>query len=322
MAMNLIQARQTTRAWMRSNGYDTSLYADAIIDRAISDCGEELARDTILLQKVSDIALTVNISDLPSMPTGFRPDRLMSAYLSGDNVVVVPPQWGYSPYTQIGAPSNTYGSPRSQLGLIAFQQLQELEYAYRTAIPNGVSGTVTLFTQQPQLMAFIDRFGTCGKVFPCPDQNYTMKMVWNDLFTNWVIGTQGAWSASVMYQPGDVVSSGGDTYQALIQNTNIAVGTASTWLDNGAGSLTAPGSVTFQVPDDYMQPILIDGAPGKAQFNEPLGAFGERALERWNAFVRKMADKGDLGEKFFQMEPARRGGGYQDGTLGFGNGGY
>ena len=317
MATTLLQARARVRAWLRSNGYDSTLYPDAIIDTAISDCGEELARLSILLQQNSDLTLTNGSPALPAMPTGFRPDRLMSAYLIGDNVQVVPPQWAYAPYCQIGAPANIYGNPRSQLGLMPYQQLLELEYAYRTAIPQGSGGSPTLFSGQPQIMAFTDRTGI-GKVFPCPNQDYTMRMVWNALFTNWTIGTQGAWSASTVYQPGDVVSSGGNLYQAIIQNSNIAVGTASTWTSLGAGSLTAPGSVTFQIPDDYLNTLIIWGCPATVQFNEPLGAFAESARVKWNKFVKDMGDQGDLGENFFQQEPAQRGGGAYGGVLGFG----
>ena len=73
MSINLAIARVTVRGWLRSNGYDATLYTDSQIDQAIADCGEEVARKTILLRKTSQITLTINDNTLPAMPTNFRP---------------------------------------------------------------------------------------------------------------------------------------------------------------------------------------------------------------------------------------------------------
>lgn len=308
MSTSLLTARLTVRTFMRQNGYDTTLYNDYQIDNAIADCGEQLARETRLLQIVGTLTLGMGSITLPTMPANFRPDRLMSAYLVGDNIQVFPRNGQfYSPYFSQSAPVAAPGVNRSMLDLAPYQQVLTETYAFRTPV---TSGTVTLFTGQPQKIAFKDRTGN-GIVFPQPDQNYSAEMIWNNLFATWTLGTQGPWSSTVTYQPGDVVSTGGHNYQALVNsaaNLNQTPASSPTyWTDLGAATaVTPPDAVTFPLVDDYLRAILMFGAPSRIQYSEPLGGYAARAREQWDAFVKEMGSRGDLGENYFQRAPANR----------------
>ncbi len=68
-----------------------------------------------------------------------------------------------------------------------------------------------------------------------------------------------------------------------------------------------PITVTFNIVDDYMRPVLIYGAPATLQYNDVTSKYAMNAKELWADFIRTMAAKGDLGEKVIDRSPAQRG---------------
>lgn len=80
--MNLASARDFVRQFARNAG-DSSIHPDANIDRAIQLACDEFLRRTRLLRTVSTLSLSLGSAALPALPTGFRPERLIRAYIAG-----------------------------------------------------------------------------------------------------------------------------------------------------------------------------------------------------------------------------------------------
>ncbi len=309
--MNLLAARLMIQSQLHSNGFDPTTYTAFVLDNALADCGEELARKTVCLFRTDTISLATGVSTIApgSLPTGFRPDRFKTAYLTGSNVHVdAYPSGYYNPDLVEGAPIIPMGiRRRATLINRSFEQLNEQAIFWRDQ------------TGQPSDIAFSTRLGV-GAVVPVPDDTYNLTLKWNDLFATaaWRQGTRGAWAVGTQYYPGDIVeagSSGSVTTGTIYQGTtpNLAVAPSSnttTWVSLGAGTLTAAAGITINLVDDYLRPVLLYGAPSRLQYNEPGNAYAMNARAQWDAFVLSMKEEGDLGESVIQAEPTARGGGY------------
>jgi len=155
---------------------DPTAYDDFSKDFAHKTAAEEIIRRCDLLLRVDAITLLANSNTLPTLPTGFRPDRLVMAYLTGTNVQVN--DWGLSPeapYLSIGAPHNSPWRPDTcRLKLVDLETLLNLT----DAAP---------FKGQPVQLCF-DTL-TTGLTYPERDQAYTANLRWNDFYTTWTDGS-------------------------------------------------------------------------------------------------------------------------------------
>ncbi len=273
------------------------------VDLAFSSRCDELIRRAWLLLSINTITATANDNTIPTMPANFRPDRLKQAYLTGSNVIVnTGSMEGYSPYYSIGAPLIPWDRYQTaNLRLAPYIEVLNKTLAYQNSGGGSITG-------QPTDIAF-DQISGSGLFFPTPDQNYSCTIRWNQLFTTWSFGTQGAWSSAIQYYVGDVVSNGGHTYQAILPSLNVAVGTASTWTDLGVSTITAPASVTFNLPDDYLLPVIQKGVRATLlQVDKDNANLAATALKEWNDYLVEMESKGDLGENFVTQTPSYSGG--------------
>jgi hypothetical protein len=175
----LTDAITKVRYYARSAGSSTA-YTDAEITDAIQTVCDEFIRITKCTKRVDTISLTAAAAGvLPTLPTGFRPDRLISAYLTGSNVVSSSSGY-YNPIYGEGR-RDGWGPPYSAtLGVIPYQQLIEMKY----------TGAVT---GQPQYLAFSSGVveSAAGEVFPVPGETYTANLLWFKAFSTadstWVI---------------------------------------------------------------------------------------------------------------------------------------
>ena len=186
MALTIAMGRTFVQNNLRSNGFDTTLYNTTNIDQAISEAGEELAREAVLLRTTQTAPLASGASSIATanLPTGFRPDRLMNAYLIGNNVEVMIGTGVLPPYYTEGAPMVPLGnSRRAVLDLLPYTTVLERSYATR-------DGSGNLLQDQPQAMAFQDLTGV-NLFYPAADDNFVVAFEFNRLFTNWTIGGAG-----------------------------------------------------------------------------------------------------------------------------------
>ncbi len=180
MAITLGNVDTYARSYLRNGGSDSSAYTSGQIGFAFQTAAEEVIRECFLLPKIGTITLANGVNDLPSMPTGFRPDRLMKAYLSSTNARISMPYLDpNSPYYTEGAPAFSDLSPTSiSLMVVSTAYLLDL----RAGAPQ---------VGQPTMIAF-DQISGTGMCFPTPDQDYTATLQWNDQLTNFTPGTSSA----------------------------------------------------------------------------------------------------------------------------------
>lgn len=289
MSMDLATARSTVRLYGRSAS-DPTFYSNTQVDYSIYAAGEELVRRCYLLPKVSTLTLTANNNDLPSLPTGFRPDLLMSAYLSGSNVQVNPNQsWNWMmQYGTIGAPMFVPTTPTSViLRQVSFDTVLNQLYAYNVV-------------QQPQVIAF--NTTTTGKVYPTPNENYTLNLLWNEQFTKWDYGARGSWVSIQNYVIGDLVQYLNNVYQCVANNSNeIPASNPTYWNPLGPGTVDAPTNIILNIPDDYYPSLLMYGAVSKMQFPDPEMKFSQYAAQKWEEYILAMAGKNNLGTEEIQL---------------------
>jgi hypothetical protein len=186
MSLTVATARGLVQKNLRSNGFDTTLYSATDLDYAISEAGEELAREAVLLRTVGTASLASGAQSIATadLPTGLRPDRLMNVYLIGNNVEVMIGTGVLPPYYTEGAPMVPLGnSKRAIMDLLPYTTVLERSYATR-------DGSGNLLTGQPQAMAFQDLTGT-NLFYPAADATYTVAFEFNRLFTTWSIGGGG-----------------------------------------------------------------------------------------------------------------------------------
>jgi hypothetical protein len=176
--MLLGDAQTQTTYFCRNGGVYASRFP-AQLDYAIWAAADRFIRETRCLPRVDQITLTNGTAALPAFPTTFRPDRLITAYLTGSNVKV---QWvgGLIPEYAY----NTIGAPIYAGDALSYSSARLLRKDYQWLSDLSIARNIS---QQPALIAF-DTW-TTGLVYPNPDDNYTLNLRWTDFFTSWTYGS-------------------------------------------------------------------------------------------------------------------------------------
>lgn len=171
MGTTITQARAQVAYFARDGGTYAQQFPDQV-DLAIRAAGNMLILVCKCLPRKDAITLSQDDETLPALPTGFRPERLTDAYLTGDNVQVWYNAGNLVPnyYNNIlNSPINAFGQMRrDRLAQMPFSELKDLLY--------GVPAQ-----GQPNAIAF-DSW-TSGAVYPKPDQDYTLQLQWQDFLT-------------------------------------------------------------------------------------------------------------------------------------------
>lgn len=156
----------------------------------------------------------------------------------------------------------------------------------------------------PRMVGFID--SQTAKLFPAPKYDGMISIRYSQQFLPFTIGTMGIYSTSVAYVPGDVVSSAGNLYQALISNTNVATTTVGTWISLGTGSLVAPGGVVSTIPDSLMVELIGSGGAPMLQAVDPKQlAFAGPEWQKYIDFENSCRGIGSIGGNSITREPVR-----------------
>jgi hypothetical protein len=320
--MDIVTARTTTRVFARSAGSSTA-YPDAELDVSIKTVCDDFIARTHCTRTISTITLSSGSSSLPALPTNFRPERILSSYLTGSNVVAgIGGSRIFGAYYAEGARDYSGSTLSASLTVIPYRQLLEMKY--------GLAGA-----GQPQYIAFNDGVtgSTTGEVYPEPDQNYTCTIEWYQPFNSYTDGQAFA-SATVaggavtavtlstngggsIYStvPTATFSGGGGTGASVTATISNGAVTGFTSLVGGSGYTSAPtvliGGVdaspqTVVLPDDYMRGILAWGACAIAQKSEPESGYARYALQQYEALIQRAIGAGSMGEKEIIAIPRRR----------------
>jgi hypothetical protein len=302
-------ARQQVRYQAR-NAQSSIEYPDAQIDLSIKTVADDFIRLTKASKTVDTISLTLAADGvLPALPTYFRPERLISAYLTGTNVVsgfnsILP-----NPIYAEGG-RDGYGPPyKPDLDVISYEQLIQMKYA------SDASG-------QPAYLAFSDGVveSPVGAVYPKPSETYTLNLLWVQPFNTWTEGQAfatatvagGAVTAVTVVGGGSIYTSaptitfsgGGGTGAAATATVSSGAVTAIGSITGGTGYTSAPtvsidgvdASVqTLVLPDDYMRTLLSLGVAPFLQKNEPQHGYAAMDLQRYRDWVASVASAGGLG---------------------------
>jgi hypothetical protein len=192
--MNVQTARQYVQQFARSAG-STDEYPVIELDRAIKMACDEFISESKYLKTVDTLTLTSGSDALPTLPTGFRPERLLSAYLTGSNVTVSggisrDSSWpGY--YLDDSTREYTGEARRAALNISPYERLLDLKY--------GIGES-----SQPTSIAFSSH--TAGIVYPTPDENFTLVLRWVGFVTTWTDGaTDSTTVATTINLPDDIL---------------------------------------------------------------------------------------------------------------------
>ena len=269
--MTLTQARSYVRQWLR--GESGVAFNAAEYDRALLTQGDDFIRRARFGVQVSTLVISDSTEALPTFPTGFRPDRFLSAWLIDSDSV-----------------------PVAQLSLISQLELRERQFQH------GVSDSI------PEYLAFLTN--TTGELYPAPNAAYTMKLEWLPFFDSWTEGIaqttavlSGGGLASITIADGGYYAStpavtfsgGGGSGAAATAVLTDNVVTSFTSITAGTGYTTAPtvlldgvatSTVTISaVPDDILRKLLITAVPGLLQINMPQEPYSKLALEQYEQLV-------------------------------------
>lgn len=169
------------RTWVRQfarEANDSSVYGDDQIDRAIQGVGNDFLMRTDW-KTTNTLTLTAGSAALPAFPTGFLPERLERAYISGLTAPV---------------PASANGLPPT-LTVVNYEWL----YGQMLLISNPLPGF-------PQFVAFNTQ--TTGIVGPVPDSPYSVLFSSKPTFTTWTPGTEdGPTLAGSLLLPDDYMQS-------------------------------------------------------------------------------------------------------------------
>lgn len=139
---------------------------------------------------------------------------------------------------------------------------------------------------------------TTAVLHPKPAADGALVVTWRPPFTDFVPGTQGAYSASVNYYLGDVVASGGTLYTCIQSGLNQTPASSPTyWTSLGAGSLTAPASVTLNIPDMFIDGVLLFGAGASLVATLAEISNGKGLMALFEQHIQMSAGRGGLGSK-------------------------
>jgi hypothetical protein len=304
-----IKTARTQVRYQARNAQSSTEYPDAQIDLSIRSVADDFIRLTKASKTVDTVSLTLAADGvLPALPTYFRPDRLISAYLTGTNVVTG--IGGYFNPMYIEGGRTGIGPPESaSLAIIPYEQLIEMKYT------DDASG-------QPAYIAFAEGVveSPTGAVYPKPTETYTLNLLWVQPFNSWTEGqafatatvAAGAVTAVTVVGGGSIYTSaptvafsgGGGTGAAATATVASGAVTAIGSITGGSGYTSAPtvslngvdASVqTLVIPDDYMRTILSMGVAPFLQKNEPQHGYAATDLQRYQNWVASVASAGGLG---------------------------
>lgn len=321
--MYVATARSAIRSYAR-NAFDSSQYADSDIDFALQTAADEIIRRTRCIMQIDTMTVASGATALVSVPTSFRPDRFIAAYLTGANVKVT---WSgaydhgyYGVYYTEGAPAYS-GTIFNNSAILDAEDYLQL---YNRSIGEH-------FSAQPNKIAF-DSWqvgsATTGMVYPIPNDAFTIKMRWTPFFTSWTSGlvftpvaqaviAGGAVTNVNVISPGGsfsiaptvTITGGGGTSAAataVLDSVHSTGGVTSYTVTNGGSGYTTVPTVSFTVgsadlalniPDDLIRPILMYCVPSLLQYNVPEQAFASAAFQRGEAFVKSIMGSGSLGAR-------------------------
>jgi hypothetical protein len=271
--MNLTTARSYIAQWLR--GESGVAFNAAEYDRALLTQGDDFIRRARFGVQVSNLTISDSTEALPAFPTGFRPDRFLSAWLIDASSV-----------------------PVRQLSLISQLELRERQYQH------GISDSI------PEYLAFLTN--TTGELYPVPDQAYTLKLEWLPFFDSWTEGIaqttavlSGSGLASITVNhggyyastPAVTFSGGGGSGAAATAVLTDNVLTSFTSITAGTGYTSAPtvlldgvatSTVTLSaIPDDILRPILIYGCGALLQANMPQEPYAALSLKKYEELIQR-----------------------------------
>lgn len=250
---------------------DSTMFFNRDVDKAFQRAAGRFLRATKQVCSLDALTLTIGSATLPAFPTGFLPELVIDSYLTLSGFLI-------SPYIGITT-------------IESVLQAQLNGQPWLNGYLNAANPPTSPPTGCPSLIGFSTT--TAGIVNTLPDQAYTLNLFWWKKLETFTAGCMGAWSSATAYQPGDVVSSAGTLYQAIISNTNVAVGTTSTWTNLGAGTVDTPGTLTFALPDESIDIITQWGIPAYLQMSTPDKLPQSRLfMKEFDAEIRRIAARG------------------------------
>ncbi len=294
MSTTLTLARPRVRQGVVKSGGDPSRFSDFDIDFAIRTFGNDFVNRARCTRTISTLDLLLNnpAVDFSSL-TGFVPDLL---YEYG--ALVVSSDWATATLSAgaVASIAVNYSAIYATTPAITFtgdvacgMEITGLGDLYEMRRCGSSSGT-------PQHLAF--KSMSAADVYPPPKADGALNVCWTPTFTDFVPGTQGNYSAAVNYYLGDVVLSSSLAYTCI--QSGIAQTPASSptyWTATGGTTLTAPGSVTLNIPDYLLDAVLFWGAGAGLMAPAEDIARGQGAMSAYEAHVRNSMGRGGLGAK-------------------------
>lgn len=235
MSMTLIDHRIRLGIASR-DAMDPSYYPNAFLDEALDRLFARFLRSTRVITISDTVSFTTadNEADFSAL-VAFMPSRIKSMRIDVD-----------ANYTKI------------------YRDLEDVGIA---TVEDYLACESSSNASTPCKIGFAD--SVTAKMFPAPQHDGTLTVRYWPLQVPWTLGTMGAWSSTVNYKPGDVVSDTGNLFRAIISSLNVATSTAASWQALGAGTLVAPGSIVSVIPDGLMSELIGIGGPPHLQFRDP-----------------------------------------------------
>lgn len=253
--MTLVTARRLIRYFARNAG-DSTFYTNAAIDFSLQSVGQRFCRNTRALI-TAPAAISLAVDDASFVVAGtVMPEQILGLYLSDKACPLELTDYGALKRLQVDQASS--GSPR------------------KAAILSN-SGLATTF-----------------QFWPTNDAVRTVQPRYWTPFTIWEAGTIGAWSSSVAYIKDDVVSASSNKYVCILANTNQTPPNATYWTLIGAGTASAPASITLSLPEAWLSQILPWGPPAILQATEPEHAFANASWQKYLEVEKSFMGAGDL----------------------------
>lgn len=149
--MNLTLARSIVRRVVPNGAEAAAVFTNVAVDQAILETLVRFVDRTRFLNRTDNVVLTASAAAMGTLPTGFRPEMLVRAWIAteGDLFVVDHETLIRDQLCDTGT-----GTPA--------------ELAFTAAYPTPA-----------------------GEVWPTPDANYTLKVQWRPAFTLWTPGADG-----------------------------------------------------------------------------------------------------------------------------------
>lgn len=153
--MTLTTAREIVRQFARNAAGDNSIYSDSDVDRAIQHIGDDFLSHTRCTLDTEAINLYEDDPDFAEGPDGFSPDRMVKMWIPEECVLNVVP-----------------------LDFIIDKQASDP----KTGLPTYLAfDSITVDNSGVQQ--------TSGSVYPTPDDDYTLWVMWVATLTSFTAGT-------------------------------------------------------------------------------------------------------------------------------------